>query len=141
MVCYNPISACYSKYEYKKTGKKNIHIVLNEKYDENKHVIKNAAWAVNERNYPHTLYEYIHVPCKKCAGCRSDNAKMWTIRCINEMQMHEKNCFITLTYNDENPLVYDDPLCLISLRYKHWQNFMKRLRKRFPDEKIGYIVK
>ena len=44
---------------------------------------------------------------------------------MHEAQLHEENCFITLTYNDEN--LPED----WSLRPKDFQLFMKRLRKRF----------
>lgn len=38
--------------------------------------------------------------------------------------MHERNCFITLTYSDEN-LPYTG-----SVDVKHWQDFAKRMRKK-----------
>lgn len=132
MTCYNPIPACYSKAGFAKTGRKDIHLVLHEDTHD--------KYLLNEKNFPHALYEYIFIPCKKCPGCRSDNAKMWTLRAVHEMQLHDNNCFITLTYNETSDLVAEDPLCLASLRYKHFQNFMKRLRKRFPKDKIGYLV-
>lgn len=134
MTCYNPICACYNKSEYEKTGKKTIHLVLHEEKK------GDTKWLLNEKNYPHALYEYIYLPCRKCVGCRSDNAKMWSLRAYNEMKLHKDNCFITLTYNNDNVLVRKDPLCLASLRYKHFQNFIKRLRKRFPDDKFQYLV-
>lgn len=134
MTCYNPIPACYSKSKYAKTGKKELHLVLHE-FEKG-----DTKWLYNEKYFPHVLYEYIYIPCRKCVGCRSDNAKMWAQRAINEMQMHKDNCFITLTYSNDNPLVLDDPLCLVSLRYKHFQNFIKRLRKRFNMPKLQYLV-
>ncbi len=53
-------------------------------------------------------------------------AKMrdWAIRAVHEAQMHSKNCFITLTYDERN-LPLDN-----SVDVKHWQNFAKRLRKK-----------
>lgn len=132
MTCYNPIHACYSKSEYAKSGKKHIHLVLNEDTKD--------KYLLNERDYPHALYHYLYIPCGKCVGCRSDNAKMWSLRAQNELKMHKFNCFITLTYNNESPTFQKDPLCIASLRYKHFQNFMKRLRKRFPNDKISYLV-
>lgn len=42
---------------------------------------------------------------------------------MHEAQMHKYNCMLTLTYNDEH-LPSD-----LSLRYQHWQAFMRRLRK------------
>lgn len=43
---------------------------------------------------------------------------------MHETQMHEQNCFVTLTYNEEN-LPKDN-----SLDVSHWQKFAKRLRKK-----------
>lgn len=131
MVCYNPIPAVYSIQEYKDTGKKNLKLVVHQDTKEKR--------KMTALQYPPNLYQLIHIPCGKCAGCRSDNARMWSLRAYNELQLHDNNCFITLTYNDDNPLVTSDPLCLGNLRYKHFQNFMKRLRKK-TGQKIQYLV-
>lgn len=65
----------------------------------------------------------IELPCGQCIGCRLERSRQWAVRCVHESKMHEFNCFITLTYNDEHlPSDY-------SLNYKHYQDFMKRLRK------------
>lgn len=53
------------------------------------------------------------------------------MRCTHEASLHEKNCFITLTYNDEKIPVDR------SLDKTHFQKFMKRLRKK-TGEKIRY---
>jgi len=43
---------------------------------------------------------------------------------MHEAQMHERNCFLTLTYDDQHaPLDY-------SLKHRHWQLFAKKLRKK-----------
>lgn len=47
--------------------------------------------------------------------------------------MHEENCFITLTYDDDN-LPWDG-----SLNPKHFQDFMKRLRWHNRDKTIRYF--
>lgn len=47
--------------------------------------------------------------------------------------MHDENCFITLTYNDEN-LPWDG-----SLNKEHFQRFMKRLRFHFRPKPIRYF--
>lgn len=131
MVCYHPVPAVYNILEYKRTGKKKLILVVHQDSKQKRELTK--------LQYPPNIYRLIHIPCGKCAGCRSDNAKMWSLRALNELKLHEKNCFITLTYNDDNPLVNEDPLCLVSLRYKHFQNFMKRLRKKTGD-KIQYLM-
>jgi hypothetical protein len=53
---------------------------------------------------------------------------------MHEAQMSEKNCFITLTYNDEN-LPVDN-----SLLYTDFQKFMKRLRRHYQDGAIRFLV-
>lgn len=66
----------------------------------------------------------VTVPCGRCIGCRLDKSKQWAIRCMHEASLHEDNCFITLTYSDDN-LPRD-----LSLDKTHFKNFMKRLRRR-----------
>lgn len=65
----------------------------------------------------------VTVPCGQCVGCRLKRSREWAVRCIHEAQMHEDNCFITLTYNDAH-LPKDGSLVL-----SDYQKFMKRLRK------------
>ena len=67
----------------------------------------------------------VTVPCGQCIGCRLERSRQWAIRCVHESKSYEKNCFITLTYNDEN-LPENG-----SLHLPHFQKFMKRLRKEF----------
>lgn len=66
----------------------------------------------------------IDLPCGRCVGCRLERSRQWATRIMFEAQAHEQNCFITLTYDDAN--LPDPP----SLNYKHYQDFMKRLRNR-----------
>lgn len=65
------------------------------------------------------------LPCGQCIGCRLERARQWAVRCVHEAQLHEHNQFVTLTYSDE--ALPDDG----GLRYRHFQLFMKRVRKRF----------
>lgn len=76
----------------------------------------------------------IQLPCNQCIGCRLERSRQWAVRCIHEAQCHKENCFITLTYNDEN-LPLDR-----SLHKSHFQNFMKRLRKYVYPQKIRYYM-
>lgn len=64
------------------------------------------------------------VSCGACIGCRIDRSRDWAVRCVHEAQTHRFNSFITLTYSDEH-LPWDE-----SVHVKHFQDFMKRLRKR-----------
>lgn len=64
------------------------------------------------------------VACGRCKGCRIDRSQAWAIRCVHEASLHEDNCFITLTYNDEHLPAGG------SLQLEDFQKFMKRFRKR-----------
>lgn len=68
------------------------------------------------------------IPCSKCIGCKLERSRQWAVRCMHESSMHEDNCFVTLTYNEDT--IPSD----WSLRYRDFQLFMKRLRKsaNFP---------
>lgn len=92
--------------------------------------------------------EKMEIGCGQCLGCRLDYCRMWAMRIAHESTLHEYNggnCFITLTYRDEavcsfeeftdNKFVPKD----WSLIKSHFQLFMKRLRKAFPDRKIRYF--
>lgn len=62
--------------------------------------------------------------CGQCLGCRIDRSREWALRCVHEASLHERNCFVTLTYRGKD-LPRD-----LSLDVRHWQLFAKRLRKR-----------
>jgi len=72
----------------------------------------------------HTL-----LPCGQCSGCRLARSRQWAVRIMHESKLHEKSCFVTLTYNDENlPLTEQG---LPTLDKTHFTLFMKRLRKKY----------
>ncbi len=75
----------------------------------------------------------VYRPCGKCRGCRLEYARTWAVRCVHEASLCEDNSFITLTYNNEN-LPRDG-----SLKKKHFQKFIKRLRKKIEPTKIRYF--
>jgi len=77
---------------------------------------------------------HVVVPCGQCIGCRLERSRQWAIRCVHEAQLHNQNCFITLTYSDEYVPVGR------SLVKADFQKFMKRLRKAFPDSSIRYYM-
>lgn len=66
----------------------------------------------------------LKLPCGQCVGCRLDRSRQWAIRCVHEASLYDENCFLTLTYDDEH-LPFD-----LSLNYKHFQQFMKDLRRK-----------
>lgn len=69
--------------------------------------------------------EAINLPCGQCVGCRLEKSRQWAVRCTHEASLHERNCFLTLTYDEQN-LPKDG-----SLHLEHFQLFMKKLRKKF----------
>lgn len=79
-------------------------------------------------------FEPIEIACGQCRGCRIDKAKGWALRCVHEAELHDDNCFITLTYRDENLPEHG------SLKKKDFQLFMKRLRKFFRGVRIRFYM-
>lgn len=94
----------------------------------------------------HTSKDYILLPCGKCIGCKIKRSAEWATRMMLELKEHEKACFITLTYSDEYlPLSkYVDEngeeQISFTLRKKHYQDFMKRLRKHYEPKKIRFFA-
>lgn len=56
------------------------------------------------------------------------------MRCVHETSLYKRNCFITLTYNDENLPKRG------MLVHKHYADFMKRLRKHTKGSYIRYYM-
>jgi len=65
----------------------------------------------------------VTVPCGQCIGCRLERSRQWALRLTHEAQLHDRKCFLTLTYNDESLPPGG------SLRLRDFQLFLKRLRK------------
>lgn len=64
------------------------------------------------------------VPCGQCIGCRLERSRQWAVRLVHESKLHEKSCFVTLTYAPEHlppggTLVPED-LRLFIKRVRHW---------------------
>ena len=91
---------------------------------------KTLCWSKNNYSKEYATFQ---LPCGKCIECRLSYAREWAIRCIHEAQMHEENCFVTLTYSQEN---LKSPF----LQYRDFQLFMKKLRFAYPNKKIGVFV-
>lgn len=92
--------------------------------------------------------EEIRIPCGQCLGCRLDYSKTWADRCMLELQYHDSAYFITLTYNEEHvpKSMSSDPATgeagspTMTLYKRDFQLFIKRLRKRFPNDNIRYFA-
>lgn len=97
---------------------------------------KTLCWS--PKNYSKE-YATFQLPCGKCLACRLEYARQTAIRCVHESQMHEDNCFITLTYSDKH-------LKSPKLDYRDFQLFVKKLRNHVAEssidenKKIGVFV-
>ena len=67
----------------------------------------------------------VTLPCGKCIDCKLNLSRQWAIRCMHESDQQEDNCYITLTYA---PKYLPEGA---TLYMKDFQDFMKRLRKKY----------
>lgn len=124
MTCYHPIKA----------------FIVGENCNGNK-LLKFANKEQQDLDYYYFngkyYYDYVLVPCRRCIGCTVDKSREWATRMMLELKYHEKACFITLTYNDENLPIssYQDNQGnwheSYSLAKSDFQKFMKRLRRHY----------
>lgn len=109
MPCFHPITAWYGRAFSQKTGRRSV---------------------VFRKELAYRPDEPFKINCLQCWGCRLDKSREWAIRCTHEASMHEENCFITLTYNDEFLPEWGD-LCK-----EDFQKFMKRLRRHLSSDEF-----
>lgn len=79
------------------------------------------------------LGDVLQIPCGQCAECRLKRSREWAVRCMHEASLHRDNCFLTLTYSG-------DSIHSVSLKYKHFSDFLKRLRARYSGDRIGFFA-
>lgn len=84
----------------------------------------NGKYLIRFKFDSHPDAEPMRLPCGQCTGCRLSRAKSWAVRCLHESKLHDRNSFVTLTYNDEN-LPIDE-----SLNHHQIQKFFKSLRNK-----------
>lgn len=85
---------------------------------------------VSEAKYPNGL----EIGCGKCTACRINKREEWSMRCLHELDDHQHSIFVTLTYDEYNiPSGY-------TLKKKHLQDFIKRLRYYLEPRKIKYFA-
>lgn len=73
------------------------------------------------------VVESLTLACGWCTGCRSERSRQWAVRVMHEASLYQRNCFLTLTYDDAHLPAGG------SLHYPDFQRFMKRLRKRYGN--------
>lgn len=141
MACSHPLIAFVRG--VKENGKKDIVFANNGKLD--------CYIDRDGRIY----YDKIEIPCGQCMSCRLQYSRQWADRCLMELKYHDSAYFVTLTYSDEW-LNRDDQIgktrmfyasdesgsasLSLSLYKKDLQDFFKRLRYEFPDDKIRYFA-
>lgn len=76
--------------------------------------------------------EKLSLPCGQCIGCRLKRSLDWAVRIVLEKSLHERSCFITLTYDDVH-LPKNG-----SLQQKDVTDFLKRLRKKIGSFRYFY---
>lgn len=116
MPCYRPLTAWYSR-TVNPSGKRSL--VFTER----------DALPLSK----------MEVACGQCVGCKLQRAGMWAARIYHESHEYDLSVFLTLTYS--NLHIPQDG----SLNHRHFQLFMKRLRKYHhyanPDApKIKYYM-
>lgn len=75
------------------------------------------------------------VPCGKCLICRRKYQLSWVVRLQHEfISSKYQAIFLTLSYNNENLPLNS------TLVKKDVQDFLKRLRKRYPSKKLKYFA-
>lgn len=86
----------------------------------------------SKEGIPHTK---TLIPCGKCIGCKLEKSRQWAMRSYHEAQLHDENCFLTLTYDNEHINT------MMDLVPEDMQLFMKRYRKHLSKEgiKIRYL--
>ena len=62
--------------------------------------------------------------CGKCVFCRKNSARELAMRCVLHASCYEKNCFLTLTYDESLDGYHNE------FNYSDVQKFKKRLRKK-----------
>lgn len=72
-------------------------------------------------------------PCGSCIGCRLAYSRGWAIRAHHEAFLNKENCFLSLTYNNQN-LPKDG-----SIHKSELQNFIRDLRKYAEPKKIRFF--
>ena len=77
------------------------------------------------------LYRFFLLPCGRCIGCRLERSRQWAMRCMHEASLHQDNCFITLTYDDDHMPDHGN------LRPEDFQKFMKRWRFQINKNNSG----
>lgn len=120
MACYHPLTVWQSKMVNPDTGKKFIFF---------------SSPSMNDLK----MFDPIQLPCGKCIGCRLKYSRDWALRCVHEAKLHDRNCFITLTYDDDH-IHWSEITGEQTLYKKDLQDFFKRLRRHIEPAKLRFYA-
>lgn len=73
------------------------------------------------------------VCCGRCMECVRQKSVEWAFRIMHEAAQYKSNCFLTLTYNNEN-------LPSNGVERREVQLFIKRLRKALSPQKLRFFA-
>lgn len=158
MACYHPLKAF--NLGLKPNGKKDVKVTsydidyLTKRIGSDEYISMSGSpsfvpgWI--------NITDYVEIPCGKCIGCRLARSADWANRCIVESLEHEQNCFVTLTYSNDNlppckhnclyisddesgeGFIGDSPIHPLVKR--DLQLFMKRLRDKIYPQKVRFFA-
>ena len=81
------------------------------------------------------------IACGQCIGCKMKKAQDWAIRITHEAKYYEDNCFITLTFSNQELARRENPG---TVDVNDVQKFLKRLRRhldyRGENSKFRYFA-
>lgn len=84
------------------------------------------------RSSAHVYEEPIPISCGKCVECSKAISTEWAYRILDECKVHEFNCMIDLTYNDDH-FPHD------GVSRREMQLFVKSLRDKIKPVKIRFF--
>jgi hypothetical protein len=99
---------------------------LQESFSVDGELVKKVTFRIGDEE----IVKSIKIPCRSCVECVIGYSNQWATRVAAEASCHRENCFITLTYNDEN-LPKDNQVAV-----REVQLFLKRLRKSLGKKRI-----
>lgn len=147
MACYHPLKG-FKIGINPDTGKDRLKIVsyktdhIEKRADGKYYPVEYSELSSSDRNFT----EFVDIPCGRCIGCRLARSKQWADRAVLELQYHDYNYFLTLTYDDDN-VPSAEFICpdtgevaeSLTLYKKDLQDFIKRLRKHFEPVKCRHL--
>lgn len=136
MACYHPLySLCVGLNE---NGKKDLRFLGRIPDD------RETVFTYQGREYPRS--QLVSIPCGRCIGCRLEYSRQWANRMMLELEYHDSAYFCTFTYDDDHVprSWYPDPVTgeafpSLTLDKRDMQLLMKRIRRRFGDDKIRFF--